>query len=320
MANLQLVDYVKQQVQLGVSKDAIKSVLAQAGWPEAEINDAFGVASPAPASQVSSPAAPATPSAPAQPAVSSGVGAMGMSKPSSSSPAEISQFAQKPAVATQSPFVTKDIFQPKSEAVFQPKIQPMTAVAGDAKAGGSGAKKYVLLAVWSIVILALLGAAGYFFWENRNLKAQVSGLPEIKAIKASLEQANAEIGSLTAEKNDLIAKFNNANSELANLELHLSFFIAASGGAATTQGIEINGIVGGGKNLYTLTTKRQVVLSVKNSSDSDVSKALLPLVGSEAVISGDHVPGTREITVRAVNGMPVKAAPAVPAAPASTTP
>jgi len=43
MPNPQLSDYVRQQLQQGKSKDAIKSELLGAGWQEADINQALGI-------------------------------------------------------------------------------------------------------------------------------------------------------------------------------------------------------------------------------------------------------------------------------------
>ncbi len=320
MANQQLVDYVKQQLQLGVSKEAIKGTLAQAGWPEADVNDALAAASPAGAAPAQ-PVFSAQPSSPATPAIAvSAKPAAPSSGPASSA---LSQFAQKPAApASQpSPFVTKDIFQPKGlpaqagEPTFQPKIQAMPAQAAAREAGGSSVKKYVLLAVWIVVILGLAGWSAYLFWQNRTLKEQASQSP---GISASLEEVRAQVASLTGEKNSLTSQIDAANLERADLLLHLSFFVAPLGGATTTN-LTVSGTIGGGgKSPYTLTTGRQVVLSVKNSSVSDVSKALQPLLGSVANIAGTYVPGTRDITVIAVNSVPVEAPPPLSPAPTST--
>jgi hypothetical protein len=358
MANQQLVDYIKQQMQLGVSKDAVKGVLAQAGWPEADVNEALAAALPGQTG--SSPAVPAASSVPGGAGqISSGAPAAEMNKPAASftqspqspqtapaasrpfvPPSAISQFAQKPVAsgfgrdpagsgaaggpdkpAAQSPFIAKDIFQPKSaaapagEPVFQPRIQAMPAQPAVAKTGGGSAKKYALLILWAIVTLALLGAAGYFFWKNRDLNNRFSNL---LGISASLEEANARIATLTAQNGDLLTQFNNLNLERADLALHLSFFLPAVGGATTTD-VTLGGTIGGGgRDPYTITTKRQLVVSVRNSSASDVSRALLPLIGKEAVISGKRVPGTREIIVEAVNGEPVEKPAASPTGSTST--
>ena len=58
MANQQLFNYVKQQLQQGKKEDEIKSELLGAGWEEADINQAFGMSSS------SQPPRPSTPPVP----------------------------------------------------------------------------------------------------------------------------------------------------------------------------------------------------------------------------------------------------------------
>src|SRR3989338_2639570 len=70
MVNPQLAEYIKQQIQLGVPKEAIKSTLVTSGWPEADVNEALGPSSAQPA--VSQPAAaPMAAASVSSPAISS---------------------------------------------------------------------------------------------------------------------------------------------------------------------------------------------------------------------------------------------------------
>lgn len=313
MANQQLVDYIKQQLQLGVSKEAIRATLSQAGWPEADINEALS-ASGAEAAQSPSPVQPSSPAMPAKQAAPSVPSTPAVSvKPASSvAPASaLSQFAQKPAVSApqSSPFVTKDIFQPEGEPTFQPKIQPMSAQTAAQSTGGSSLRKYIIFAVGIVAVLGFAGWSAYLFWQNGNLKEQIS---QGAGLSSALEEANAQVASLTNEKNSLASQLDALNLEKTDLLLHLSFFIAPAGEATTTD-VSVSGTLGGDKKLYTVTTNRQVVLSVKNSSDKDVAAALQPLLGNEVKVSGTYVPGTREITVTGVNGAPVKAPSSEPA-------
>ncbi|MFH0755293.1 MAG: PH domain-containing protein [bacterium] len=59
MANQQLSNYVRQQLQQGKSKEEIKSELLGAGWQEADINQVFNASTP---TQSSSPPSPPQPS------------------------------------------------------------------------------------------------------------------------------------------------------------------------------------------------------------------------------------------------------------------
>jgi hypothetical protein len=347
MANQQLVDYIKQQLQLGVSKEAIRGTLIQVGWAEADINDAFNAATPstpspvpgaagpaagsvvsvpssagpgleaaAPAGKLPPPEGPRVQAAPSVAAPAAPALTPTASKPASAvSPAfsALSQFPQKTAGGAQSPFVTRDIFQPKDfsrqtvDSSFGSQIQTPPAQVERISLSvseGSKGKKYLLLAVWVVVFLGLAGGGAYFFWQNRSLKDQISRASEASA---SLEKANSQVASLTNEKNSLTSQLEAVNREKSDLLLNLSFLVAPPQGATTTE-VTVSGVLGGGgKSPYTLTTAYNVVLNVKNSANSDVSKALQPLLGNSVSLSGTYVPGTREITVTAVNGAAVKA-------------
>lgn len=321
MANAQLVDYIKQQLQLGVTKEVIKATLAQAGWPESEINEALSASGPSPVQQ-SSPkisseqvtqAAETASSAPGVTSVSSKPGI------SASSSSAFSQFTQKSSPFTQqsSPFIAKDIFQPKTEAVFQPESQPITSQVAKNSGDGSSLKKYLIIAGCAVVILGLAGWSIYLFLQNGKLKQEIS---QNSALSPALEQANSQVASLTDEKNSLAAQLAEANLEKADLILHLSFFIPPSGEATTTS-LNIRGsLAGGDKKPYTLTTSRGAVLNIKNSSNKEVASVLQNLLGNEVEISGTYVPGTREITVINVNGTPVETPVAEQPVPTSTSP
>lgn len=195
-----------------------------------------------------------------------------------------------------------------------------TGSAGDGANAGPSVKKYIILAVWVVVVLVLGGAAGYFFWQNRGLQEQAG---QSAGLSAALEQTNAQVASLTNERDSLNAQVNLGDTERTELLLHLSFFVAPTETATTTDLVVRGTLAKSGNNPYTLTTDRQVVLTAKNSSDTDVSSALQPLVGNTVEISGTYLPGLREVTVVSVNGVPVAAPPPAPAStstPTSTAP
>lgn len=73
MANQQLVDYIKSQLKLGVTKEDLQKAIVAAGWSSQESVDAFlaaeGKAPPMPASPATP--IPPTPAAPLQPSPAS---------------------------------------------------------------------------------------------------------------------------------------------------------------------------------------------------------------------------------------------------------
>jgi hypothetical protein len=62
------------------------------------------------------------------------------------------------------------------------------------------------------------------------------------------------------------------------------------------------------KGVYTITTPRNIVLTVKNSKDSKVDTTLKPMVGQNVVasLSGVHAPMSKDLTVESINGVSVK--------------
>lgn len=55
MVNQQLLDYIKQQLQQGVSRDNITNNLISQGWQQSDVNEGFSSIENFSSSQVSSP-------------------------------------------------------------------------------------------------------------------------------------------------------------------------------------------------------------------------------------------------------------------------
>ncbi|KKW47861.1 MAG: hypothetical protein UY99_C0021G0002 [Parcubacteria group bacterium GW2011_GWA1_59_11] len=321
MVNPQLAEYIKQQIQLGVPKEAIKSTLVTSGWPEADVNEALGPSSAQPA--VSQPAAaPMAAASVSSPAISSAA------KPAISAPT---------AVTGGSSPVTRDIFKPKNEPVFgvkpmanakpetktdvkpfESKIQPMTSsdpnvfIAPDAASYSSrSSRSWILPGVLGVLFVVSAGAAAYFFLQTQGLKGEGGILPspdggsdqQVSALTSERDQLQGQIAALTDENKDLAAQ--------------LAIFATPAG--ATTTAFTLSGTLSGGDKVsYVLTTARSVAFSVKNSKDAKVIAALKPVVGRTVELSGTYTPGSKDLTVTAVNGTPVNP-PAPPAGTSTTT-
>ena len=318
MVNPQLAEYVKQQIQLGVPKEAIKSTLVTSGWPEADVNEALGPSS-------------------AQPVVSQPVAAASISSPAISSIAKPAIGAPAAVASGPSP-VTRDIFKPKNEPVFgikpvanakpeaktdakpfESKIQPMTSsdpnvfIAPDAASYSSrSSRSWVLPGILGVLFVVSAGAAAYFFLQTQGLEVEGGILPspdggsdqQVSALTSERDQLRGQITALTDENNDLAAQ--------------LAIFATPAG--ATTTVFTLSGTLSGGDKVpYVLTTARSVAFSVKNSKDAKVIAALKPVVGRTVELSGTYTPGSKDLTVTAVDGTPVNP-PAPPAGTSTTTP
>src|SRR3989344_9540800 len=104
MVNQQLIDYVKSKLQVGVGKDVIKNALLESGWAEADVMEALKQASAAQGATAQS----ATPST-GNVRLPDGQGSASGGK----SPTTVNGGGV---------MMTSDIFQPKNEPTFDPKV------------------------------------------------------------------------------------------------------------------------------------------------------------------------------------------------------
>ncbi len=298
MANQQLLDYVKQQIQLGVGKEAIKSALLASGWPSAEVDEALGTSSPAGAAS----AAASQPVAAAKPAA-----------------AAVSSPAAGISAATKPVGVSFDSTSAASKSFAQ--AQP--AKSEPAKVAFSGPKSFedighpahphhwLLPAILGVVVVALLGALWYLYSQNSSLSAQLKSTSDTSGSAA--QQLNTQITTLNNDKTDLTNQIGTLATANKNLTGLLALYSVST--STTEQTITVSGVLGGNdKAGYTLTTSEQVVVNIKNSRDA--SPALKSLVGSNATLDGTFLAGSKSVTVTKVNGTDLSAANAAAAAAA----
>ena len=317
--NQQLKDYITQQTKLGVSKETMKSALLGAGWNEGDVNQALAEYETESKAAVSPSAA--QPVSAAQPSVQPAA----QPQTSFSSGAAFSAPSTKPST----PFMTSDIFQPKGEAVFKSSSasQPASAIQKpqsiSMSVGGAAKGKVDFLAIsLGVLSILLLGGNVYFYFQNNGLRSQVSA-PSTSESAVGQQQAS-QITSLTADNTNLTQQVTDLNKTITDLTNQVSIFAPAATSSITSVAFDVSGTIGGGgKTLYSLTTSKNIVLTVRNSKDTDIDAVLKLLVGKQAELSGTHQPGYTQLTVTAINGQSPKdalTALTAPQAPTSTTP
>lgn len=293
VTNQQLKDYISQQTKLGVSKDAMRSALLGAGWNESDVTQAITEA------ETGTQAAAVQPAQPTQQPVQQ------PSSPVSGIAATIS--GVKPAA----PFMTSDIFQPKGEAVFKSSApgqpagsaaQKPAVVSMNAEPGKN--KGNVLTIALGVISVLLLGGNVYFYFQSTAKQPQAPAA----AGTGTSQQQEALIASLTSDKNTLTQQVDTLNKTMADLSGQLAIFEPAATSTITSVSFDVSGTLGGGgKVLYSLTTSRNIILSVKNSRDVKVEAALKDSVGKQVSLQGTHQPGSTSLTVVSVNNQPVDA-------------
>lgn len=340
-ANQQLKDYIVEQTKLGVSKDVVKSTLLGAGWKEDDINQAVTEAESGP--QEIAPLKPASLVQPAQQA-SQGQSTQQTQAAQPAKPAEVLQ-AFKPVnmpgssgpVAKNSPvpFVTSDIFQPKSEQVFQssgaksqtssnsPEAKPQVISVTQNDKSAAGMSDKILPISLGVVSIILLGGNVYFFLQNGDIRSKFDSLNSGKVSSENQTTSfESQATSLAADKKTLTDEVDSLNKTIVDLNSQISIFAApAENASATSVSFDVSGTLGGGgKFLYSLTTSKNIVLFVKNSKDAKVNSALKSLLSTSVQLGGTHEAESNYLTVETVNGQSVlEIAKAAAAAQASTS-
>ena len=286
MPNPQLVDYIKQQIQGGVSKDAIRKALVDAGWPEADVSESLSsVAFPV----ATMPAAVST----VQPVIKESA------KPMASTVNLSSAMGGASGASSE--------------------IRPSEPVLGSTRAvttAEEGHKGLMPMIIMGSIIVILLAALGYVYFSLSGKLA--AGLPgtvddtELVALRAEVKN----LGDAKAASDTQLAA---ANAENEKFKAEASFFaVPVSGSLAQDIEGKIQGVLSGGGTMpYTVTTAHGLRVYVKNWKDAKVDAVLKPLLGATVEISGTHKPASPDLTVTAVNGALVNPPP--PAA-TSTTP
>lgn len=287
--NQQLKDYIVQQTKLGVSRDAIKSALASAGWNEADITQAFSEIETAPPE--------------IQPA----------------KPSPMVKTVETQPVS----FVTSDIFKAKGDSIFKPEASPssvfpekpkIVSVDGKGKRSLPGIPAKIVV---GLIIVASVGGNAYLFLQNKSASSQIDSLNKINA------GLQSDRGSVSKERDSLSSEVNSLNGTITELNNQLSIFAAQpTNSSSGIISFKVKGTVGVSKTQYFVTTPQSVVFYVKNSTDPAVSSALKLFVGKEIEIAGTHQAVSPQLIIVTIKGKsPAEAAGALqPPSPSSSTP
>lgn len=336
MANQQLVDYVKGQLQAGVKEEDIKKVLKDAGWPEAEVGEGMNAAR---GPIVSSPVAQTTsqPIASAQTNQFAGqVGAGVSAKPiinafggSISSPISTANSAkpEEKKEVMKFDFVSNPIATKGSgeTMTFKPQEAKTDSVAVEMSspttASTSGKKSFLPWILFGISIVALGVSAPMLYMNNLSLKESSTSL------QTQLQAIQSQVVSLQGSGTDSATQLSALNSEKQDILDEIDIFstpalVPVMGAATSTTtstapimqmpasvSFRVKGVVSqDSKGAYYIKTPRNVVLTIKNSKDVNLDKVLKSMIGQDvlAAFSGIHSPMSKELIVESVNGASVK--------------
>jgi len=283
MINQQLVEYIKQQTQAGVSKDAVRKALSDAGWPPADVDDSVKAA------ELAAPVGGLTSASPVSRGTIDPVVAMGGAEAA----------AAGPSLET----ARSGFSGASGNKFFAKPVSPAGAMAEDDDDDHPSVKKLVMAMIaMGIVILVLAGALAfvYFNMSGRTASGQnaAPGAPDqVAPLQAQVAQLNRSNADLAAQ----VASLNAMNADLAS---EAAFFAAppanATSSAATVKGT----LTGNGTLPFVLTTAHNLKIYVANYKDAKVQAVLLPLANGTTTVqlSGTHAAASPNLTVTAVNG------------------
>ena len=228
--------------------------------------------------------------------------------------------------------MTPDIFQSKTDPMFEPNrpgtpsvsAQPAPAIQISKPASGASLPPALMInpntpsmgsmvvaqpkkggrlksSIIGILALGLAGASA----EIYMLMNERTGLQnQIKLQSSSGGGDQQQMEALVQAKADLTNQVNELIETKVELIDELSIFSVPPGSAPNQVGnVVVKGTFSGdAKTSYIVTTKNNTTVSIKNSKDPKVDAAFKALATSTVEIAGEHILGSREITVKFLNG------------------
>ena len=311
MVQDQLVDYISSQMKLGVARGTIKAALLSAGWIEADVEDTFKKVegSMKPAAAAAAPASmPGMTMASTKPATTS-VSPAQLGKSSDPQTIRVSDLVSASGAASASSFFGN------SGAKSQPsRMETMSAsMPSGSKLGFLKSGGLITKIVGVVVIVLLAGLAGYLYWQNSSLAAQVTALNNMSSsITSQTASFNSQIAALNASNASLTAELASATGQNADISENLLFVLPASLASPSASGttITLTGTLtqATAKNPYSLATPYGIVALIANGKSAKVAAALSALASSTAPVTlvGTHTPGSQYLNVTSVNGTSVE--------------
>lgn len=320
MITEQLISYIKQQLERGVSEEAIKSELLKVGWAEADFLEAMKEIKPPseegkkPESLEGKPENLVDLSQESMPGFldekksETAVGGQSESEKNKQGNQGVNELIDVSNLGGEEAKL-KEINLEESTSSSQSSLPEEAAKEefSDGKQATEGAKlsfnrfapKFVL-GVLGLLVLAGLGVGGFFYTKNSELGLKMSSLLKEK------ESLITQINQLSQEKSNLEKQIQILQESNKALEDQLSIFTIPSNSESENLPLTVRGVLRLVKDQFTLTTDRSIIIYVKNSKDAKVKSALEPFVETIVELSGTHVPGSPNMVVLSINGKPIE--------------
>lgn len=276
-----LIDFIKSQSALGTKKEEIKKALIGAGWAATDIENAFG--------SIAEPSATAVTEQKTIP-------------PGSDSSNNILLKFGVISTAIENPqgsLAVASAEQKKADTIID---------AETAKKAGFNFRKFVTPTIVLSILLVLSLAANIYLYIQNSSSQKNLGAPAVSSV-APTSSPDPNLAAITKERDSLILQLADAGAkakaQIESLSGDISFFAIASGTNPTTPiNFTARGMLsGGGKTPYVIMLENGIKLIVVNSKAAD--PLLKPLLNSVVEVAGTHLPGSNNVTLTIVSGIPV---------------
>ncbi|MGB9608947.1 MAG: hypothetical protein ACPL3E_01070 [Minisyncoccia bacterium] len=302
MANQQLVDYLKEQLESGAKREDLKQALLNIGWQMSDIEEALKV-------------------------IDNESGALKNSESNLVNLKEISQ--NKDLVKDSKPqsseeYLSKADFLPTLEKVSEIKLEEKKSEENknilQKPVATSNASvqpqqiqieslpphhkkiKIIIYVLFGLVIAGLLGLVLFLYQKNNNLENQINALVSQRGdVENQSQSLTKTINELQQQNSSLKANNDLLNSEKSNLMSHLLLFSQST----SSLEVELVGKILFEKNQYVLKTNQDILVTIKNSKDEKVKTVLNSFVDKEVKVRGLRTPGLREITITDINNQSI---------------
>ncbi|MBU6500315.1 MAG: hypothetical protein KGJ89_00595 [Patescibacteria group bacterium] len=314
MVQQQLVDYIKEQLKLGVDASATKAALVDAGWPSADVEDSLGEIS----------------GGGKQAAVSDGQAATSKDMAAKSNAPIVANFGLPSS--QQAPIIVSDLLgstqlnMAAKATADKNNNKPETANKILLTKKMPGMSRFtaptIIMIVLGVVAVALAAGDVYLYLQDKSFQQKITAFSSSgDAVVSNITALNSQIADLKSKNGDLASQVSSLQKDNQGLIDEISFVGVPSGSTSTEDlAFSVSGVLaGGGQVQYNLTTKNGIKIYVKNYKDAKVDAALKPFVNQTVSLSGTHAPGSRDATITAVNGSDISTITSTSAVSSSST-
>lgn len=294
MANQDLINYIKEQINAGIRKDDIKKALLEVGWPEKDIEDAFEELNQkalGPTEEIKLPPEniidlKAKDTKPKEPV-------------KFISPEFFSSQISSNIVTIKPPEnQTTQILNNKNQFNLGPADKTSEQQVKIISTSPRPKKfKIIIDVLFGLLSIGLLGLIVFLYIQNNNLKNRlVASNSQQGDLEGQVQSLTKIINNLQKELSTLKEDNNNLLNEKNDLLNQILLFSSAT----SSLEVEVKAIPLKEGNQYLLKTSQNILVTVKNPTEV-VKKILDKFLNQNIEVSGLRIPGRREITITEIN-------------------